>query len=129
MAQTSAIPPLHLLADENIAREIVERLRAEGLQVEWVRDVARGAKDPPVLALAVAHHLIILTNALDFGALIYRDRLPAPAEGVVQSRVARLPLDQQIEIVAAFFRRFSATDIAGQFVTIDGDGIYRFRPL
>lgn len=107
-----------MLADENVTRDVVDRLRVEGHTVTWIDEIAKGAQDGQVLELAVRLHLPLLTGDLDFGGYIYRDQLTAPAEGIIQYRLHRAP----------FFAKHRPSDAMGYFVTID-EQAERFRPL
>lgn len=63
---------MRFLADEGVERAIVEALREAGHDVAWVVEVARGADDAAVIALAVREQRILLTNDKDFGNLVVR---------------------------------------------------------
>jgi len=43
---------MKILADENISRLLVERLRQEGHEVLYIMEIARGSKDSTVLEMA-----------------------------------------------------------------------------
>lgn len=119
-----------ILADENVDRAIVDRLRADGHDVEYIEEVAKSDADFPVLDRAIAEQRILLTRDLDFGRYIYGDHLPAPGEGILQLRIDWLPPDERIAIVSAFFATHAPAESAGFFVTIaDGSGTFRKRPL
>jgi predicted nuclease of predicted toxin-antitoxin system len=58
---------MKLLADENIARAIVERLRQDGHDIQHVAEIASGSNDGDVLSLANREGAILLTDDKDFG--------------------------------------------------------------
>ncbi|KYF50440.1 hypothetical protein BE08_17255 [Sorangium cellulosum] len=62
-----------ILADENIAAPIVERLRADGVTVLQVAEIAPTVADSEVLRLAAEHDAIVLTGDKDFGELVVRE--------------------------------------------------------
>ena len=68
---------MHFLADENISRLIVERLRREGHDVVSVREIGAGLPDPQVLGTSNLQDRVLLTEDKDFGDLVVRQRLPA----------------------------------------------------
>lgn len=72
---------MRLLADECIARPVVERLRSDGFDVAWVTEDSPGASDEAVLARANDEHRVLLTEDKDFGELTVR--MKRPAIGVV----------------------------------------------
>ena len=61
---------MKILADENIAPLIVDRLRQEGYQVEHVAEFAKGIADIDVLGIANEQGAILLTDDKDFGDLV-----------------------------------------------------------
>ena len=119
-----------ILADENVDRAIVDQLRADGHDVEYIEEVAKSDDDYPVLNRAITERRVLLTRDLDFGRYIYGDHLPAPADGIIQLRIDWLPPDERIAIVAAFFATHNPTESAGFLVTIaESSGAFRKRPL
>ena len=86
------------LADENIPRPIIERLRLDGFTVHAIAEKSAGAADADVLAAANEDGLILITHDRDFGELAILRQMPVL--GVVMLEVARLPLKTQVERVA-----------------------------
>jgi predicted nuclease of predicted toxin-antitoxin system len=64
------------VADENIARQIVDALRLAGHTVVWAVEAAPGDDDPDILALANSHNAILITDDKDFGELVVHQRRP-----------------------------------------------------
>jgi len=113
-----------ILADENIAGPVVDRLRADGVDVLWVTEVAAASRDEDVLDLASREGRILLTDDKDFGELVVRHgRAHA---GVVLLRLAGMPLARRAELVSSFLRS-SLAEIRGAFVVVDHDGRVRIR--
>ena len=77
------------LADENIPRPIIERLRRDGFTVHAIAEKCAGADDADVLAAANEDGLILITQDQDFGELAILRQVPVL--GVVLLEVARLP--------------------------------------
>lgn len=88
---------MRFIADENLDRQIVERLRLEGHTVWYVADMEPGIGDPDVLDTANREQAILLTADKDFGELVYRQRLINP--GVILVRLAGFPPPVKAEIV------------------------------
>lgn len=63
---------MKLLADENMARPVVERLRQDGHQVEYIAEGPRGGTDTDIIDLANRTAAIVLTDDKDFGELVVR---------------------------------------------------------
>lgn len=57
---------MKFLADVNIDRRIIDRLRADGHDVLWVAEINRELDDIALLRLAWQEGAIILTNDKDF---------------------------------------------------------------
>ncbi len=79
---------MNLLADENVDRTVVERLRQAGHTVLAVADMEPGIGDPMVLARANEAQALLLTEDKDFGELVFRQRLVHA--GVMLVRLAGL---------------------------------------
>jgi Domain of unknown function (DUF5615) len=62
---------MHLLADENFPKPVIEELRAEGHDVLWARTDHAGATDVVLLDLAEAEARIALTLDKDFGKSLF----------------------------------------------------------
>jgi predicted nuclease of predicted toxin-antitoxin system len=95
-----------LLADENVALDIVTALRTGGHDVTSIKDVGPGSTDVAVLARALAEDRVLLTFDKDFGELAFhlgqsaspgiillRPRLRSPAY-LVRFTLAVLGQDQ-----------------------------------
>ena len=86
---------MNYLADENVARRIVEWLRQRGDNVLYASDECAGEIDAAWLREAEAERRLILTSDKDFGELIFRDGLNS--HGVVLFRLERLTVDARIK--------------------------------
>lgn len=86
---------MRFLADENIPLVLVERLRALGHDVGWMRTDAPGLADVDVLRRSVDERRVCLTFDKDFGELtqkpphaegfgivLFRVPMPTPAQAV-----------------------------------------------
>jgi hypothetical protein len=67
---------MRFLADENVPRPIIERLRAEGHDVRAVIDDRAGAPDSGVLQAAALSGMILVTQDQVFGELVIQRQLP-----------------------------------------------------
>jgi predicted nuclease of predicted toxin-antitoxin system len=85
------------MADENIDRQIVERLRQDGHEVWYVAEMDPGVSDQEVLTFANNEQAVLLTADKDFGELVYRQELVNP--GVILLRLAGLSPDVKAELV------------------------------
>src|SRR2546421_3399703 len=66
---------MRFLADENVSRLVIERLRGEGHDVISVAETKPGAPDDDILKAADAERRILITEDRDFGEMVIRQRL------------------------------------------------------
>jgi len=81
---------MRILADENVARDIVTWLRSSGHDVLFAAEIAPGAADIRWAELAEREQRVILTFDKDFGELVFRGGLTS--HGVVLLRLDNLPV-------------------------------------
>ena len=79
---------MRFLADENVHPVVVQRLRAAGLDVEWVKETASGSTDEEILSRPQISETVLITYDSDFGDLIFNRSYPAPY-AIIYSRLGR----------------------------------------
>ena len=90
------------MADENVDKEIVDRLRADGHNVLYIAEENAGIDDRTVLDRSLQTGAVLLLPAdKDFGDLIFRQRL-LHAE-VLLVRLAGVRPDMKAGLVASTF--------------------------
>jgi|SRR5579871_983454 len=89
---------MRFLADENVSRRVVERLRKNGHDVALVTGTLSGISDPDVLKLARTEARILITEDRDFGDLVVRQQLNVG--GVILLELDRLSNDMEADRVA-----------------------------
>jgi predicted nuclease of predicted toxin-antitoxin system len=62
---------MRFLADENVSRHVIERLRNAGHDVTAVAETRAGASDEEVLNAADADGRILITEDRDFGEMVF----------------------------------------------------------
>jgi predicted nuclease of predicted toxin-antitoxin system len=113
-----------LFADECVAAEIVQELRAYGLDVTYAKEVCRrGSPDPEVLRMATDGGRVLITHDLGFGELAVRQG--QPATGVIILSLYALPTGVR-ERYAAEQIRALGDGVLGQLAVIEPG---RVRPL
>lgn len=117
---------MRFLADENILKSVILRLRAEGLNVKSVLERAPGVDDPDVIELARREDSILLTLDSDIGTHLFMGEV-APPPGVVYFRLFDLTTDEAPEVVLSVLREHWDA-LVGSFVTYR-NGRTRSRPL
>jgi predicted nuclease of predicted toxin-antitoxin system len=117
---------MRFLANENFPLPSVHRLRQAGHDVSAISEDSPGVKDGIVLARASQEQRIVLTFDRDYGELIYRLGLPAPA-GVIYYRFdPRTPEEPAEQLL----RLFSLPGVLlDQKFTVVERGQLRQRPL
>jgi predicted nuclease of predicted toxin-antitoxin system len=92
-----------IVADENVDKEIVDRLRADGHDVLFIAEHAPGIDDQAVLDRSRQTNGVLLTADKDFGDLVFRQRLLH--SGVLLVRLAGVRPDMKAGLVSATFDR------------------------
>ena len=111
-----------LFADENIDKQIINRLRQEGHEVLCVLEDEIGLKDELILTKANKASAILLTADKDFGEAVYREK--KVFHGVVLTRLAGLSPEKKAEIVCCALQEHK--DLMNNFTVIT-PGIVRIR--
>lgn len=110
---------MRLLADENTPLASIRILENAGHDVARVSERCPGASDEIVVHVARSEKRTIVTFDRDYGELIFRRRLPAPA-GIVYLRfVPQSPAD-----AGAYVLRLidDGIELEGRFTTADRAG-------
>jgi predicted nuclease of predicted toxin-antitoxin system len=89
---------MKILADESVEKGVVQRLRRDGHDVNYVAELSPGIMDEEVLALASAESTLLLTADKDFGELIFRQRFIK--RGIVLYRLAGLSSPEKAETIS-----------------------------
>ncbi|RIK41893.1 MAG: hypothetical protein DCC55_10525 [Chloroflexi bacterium] len=117
---------MRFLADENFPRASIELLRSAGYTVAAIAEDSPGIQDLAVLERAAAEERIILTFDRDYGELIFRFSLPAPAGLVYLRYDPREPTEPARDIL----RLMTLADLSleGKFTVVERERV-RQRPL
>jgi predicted nuclease of predicted toxin-antitoxin system len=89
---------LRLLADEDVDRQIVERLRRDGHGVQYVVEMEPGVSDEVVLDVAWRDMAVLLTADKDCGELIFRQGRAAC--GIILVRLQGVTSKHKAHLVA-----------------------------
>ncbi len=116
---------MNLLADESVARPIVERLRADGHTVGSIGEFARGDPDTQVLVHSVSEACPLLTEDKDFGELVCR--FEAEHRGVVLIRIGKLSRAARLELISRVVRDHGH-EFAGRITVVTPSGIRTRTP-
>jgi predicted nuclease of predicted toxin-antitoxin system len=118
-----------LLVDMNLSPSWVERLAGHVLEaVHWSTVGAATAPDVEILTWANEHHFVVITNDLDFSAILAASAGAAPS--VVQIRTQDLLSDEAVSIVAKAIEAHREDIERGALLSIDEGGTrVRMLPL
>jgi predicted nuclease of predicted toxin-antitoxin system len=116
-----------LLVDMNLTPSWVERLARHGFEaVHWSTIGAATAPDVEILTFANEHHFVVITNDLDFSAILAAGAVDGPS--VVQLRTQDLLSESAARIVALALETHREDIERGALLSID-DGGTRVRML
>ena len=120
---------MKLLVDMNLSPSWVERLAGHGFEaVHWCTIGAATAPDVEILAWASEHHFVVITNDLDFSAILAASGGASPS--VMQIRTQDLLSDVVVSIVAKALDAHREDIERGALLSIDEAGTrVRVLPL
>ena len=120
---------MKLLVDMNLSPSWVDRLARNGFEaVHWSTIGAATAPDVEILAWANEHAFVVLTNDLDFSAILAAGAGATPS--VVQIRTQDLLSDAVVTIVATALEAHREDIERGALLSIDEGGTrVRMLPL
>ena len=116
---------MRFLADENVPRQVLDRLRSEGLDVTTISALHSGIPDEDVMRAAESEGRVLITADRDFGDLFVRRRLGAG--GVIVFQLERLSSAAKAERVAEVIA-VHADRLPGHLTVIE-PARTRIRPL
>jgi predicted nuclease of predicted toxin-antitoxin system len=106
---------MRFLADENVPRPIVRRLRSQGQDVLYAAETRAQTPDADLPSEAEAQNLIIITEDKDFGELIFRDRLNN--HGVILMRMGDFPVSFRLARLQDVWTTVE-NNLPGRFVVV-----------
>ena len=120
---------MKLLVDMNLSPSWIERLAGHGFEaVHWSTIGAATAPDVEILTWANEHHFVVITNDLDFSAILAASAGAAPS--VVQIRTQDLLSVEAVGIVARALEAHRENIERGALLSIDEGGTrVRMLPL
>ena len=120
---------MKLLVDMNLSPSWIDRLTRQGFEaVHWSTIGAPTAPDDEILAWAGEHRFVVITNDLDFSAILAATAGQGPS--VVQVRTQDLLSEAAVSVVGAAIEAFRAEIDGGALLSIDEGGTrVRMLPL
>ena len=114
---------LEKLAAGETIEQIVEALRAAGLDVAYAAETDPAAADDVILGKAALERRLLVTSDKDFGELVHR--LGKASEGVMLIRLSGLSADTKARLVIEAFSS-RANELPGAFSVLS-PGLLRIR--
>ena len=108
------------LADENVDRQIVERLRLDNHEVVYIAEMSPGVMDETVLAESRNSASVLITADKDFGELVFRNR--QVSAGVLLIRLLGLRPAVKADLVSNAIREH-AQELPGAFTVLSPGSI------
>lgn len=120
---------MKLLVDMNLSPSWADRLVRHGFEaVHWSTIGAATAPDVEILAWANEHEFVLITNDLDFSAILAGGAVRGPS--VIQLRTQDLLSDLAVRIVAKALQAHREDIKRGALLSIDEGGMrVRMLPL
>jgi len=112
---------VRLLADENVPRASIRKLRSAGHEVLAVAEELSGLPDADVLRVAAEREALLITFDSDFGTLIFRGE-PIHTAGIVFLRFIPRSPEEPAELLLSVLDRFEG-QLQEHFSVVDRDRI------
>lgn len=116
---------MRLLVDENIHSDLVLWLRAQGHDVLYAAETMKQARDPDLLETARREGRVVVTDDLDFGELVYHQRLAT--QGVLLLRLRGANVPDRIQRLSDVWATVESNQ-PGRFIVIASKKL-RIRPI
>jgi len=111
---------MKFLADECCDLSMVNRLREEGHDVDYILERRPGISDTEILMNAYKEMRVLITEDKDFGELVYR--LKKPAFGIVLLRFHPLDREHKLLRMIQLANNFQPR-LKGNFLVVDAKKI------
>ncbi len=108
---------MKLLADVNVDRGIVEGLREDGHDVEWLTQTGPRLEDVSLMERAYTNGQIIITNDTDFPGYVFVEKRPTHGVILLRVGIVRMSMPRQVERSLRAMRAY-LTRAPGHFTTI-----------
>jgi predicted nuclease of predicted toxin-antitoxin system len=116
-----------ILADVNVSRRVVERLRERGFSVVRVSDVVDPrSRDADLISLARTMQAVLVSHDQDMSAILALSSASQPS--LINLRVTRVDVDVLSATLETVLTQARDELVAGAVITVEDDSM-RIRPL
>jgi len=116
---------MKFIFDESCDESLVEHMRKEGHDANYIKEMKPGAPDTEVLLMTKKDERILVTEDKDFGELVYR--LKKPAYGIILLRFHPLEKNAKQQRMGRL-AEMKSHKLQGNFIVADADKV-RIRSL
>jgi predicted nuclease of predicted toxin-antitoxin system len=110
------------LADVNVSRQVVARLRAEGFDVVRVPEIMDGrSPDEEIVHEARRRNAVVISHDQDFTSLLATTGATTPS--LINIRVSYVDIGRLSNTIAAVIRKTSQELESGAIVTVNDAGV------
>ena len=88
---------MKFVADENIDKPIVEKLRELGHEIVYVAEISPSISDNEVLDIIKQEESILITSDKDFGELVFRQKVIT--HGIILIRMPGFSMEEKIDTI------------------------------
>lgn len=114
---------MNLVADENVEKQIVDRLREDGHLVLYIAEMQQGISDDEVMHQANSNDAVLITADKDFGELVFR--MARISSGVILVRLEGLTSENKAILVSNAIK--DHIEMFDQAFCVISPGRIRFR--
>lgn len=109
-----------LLADESVEKQIVDQLRNDGHNVDYISEISPGVSDNTVLQTASDKKALLITSDKDFGELFFR--LEKLHFGVLLLRLEGADINEKKKVVSSAIKKYGER-ISGKISVLNSKAI------
>jgi predicted nuclease of predicted toxin-antitoxin system len=113
---------MRFLADVNVSRRVVERLRSLGFEILRVPEIMDGrSPDQEIISEARRRQAVLISHDQDFSAILALSGATDPS--VINLRVSSVDAERLAHAIAVVARATEEDLLAGAVVTLDDAGV------
>ena len=116
---------MRFLGDESVDDPIIDLLRKNGYEIDYIKEISPGIDEEALLELAHTNDSILITMDKDFGELVYRKK--QAHRGIVLLRLDGFTPKERAALVLVVFDKH-LLELSNSFTVIQTN-FTRIRPM